>query len=544
MPRVADLSVGEQDLDGRGEETCPPRPIGRLAQGAPDRRVRSRRVPLRESQQRPPRLRLQAEPARVPVRLFGLPELATQTLNLALEVARLGRGCLVHGLFEPSACALRLLQRVRPGALEAHQLRTVNQAAAGERQKVRLPLAPVGQCSRPLPGAAELVDLLARQDHAAVDDAGDDRRERFGRDRHHRLVQQAEPLPNAAVSDEDVALDVNGERKQVGIGEALADFGCRGGRGGCALPVAFRLVLEDDRHQHVPLLDALNLLPLEQPLCPAEPAGGRPHLSPQRELRADPKRATHCTPCLPGFGIGLAGPLQEPHPFVLAAEHVGGRCEQLEISGPQRRSLVGARQRLVRRRPGRARVRLAAPFELVADAGAAQGPANRNTRVRNRYPTSKRARRSGSSSKTSTRSTAAPLGPSRQSRTHDSTASASPSKTASRVPSARLRAQPATPRVAAARASAYRNPTPCTRPCTTTRRRSIAGGYETRATRAVATDQTAGTASCDQTVASSAGGGQAGSRVDVLATTQTSANEWPTTTASLRSNSPSADRKS
>src|SRR5207248_7826851 len=56
----------------------------------------------------------------------------------------------------------------------------------------------------------------------------------------------------------------------------------------------------------------------------------------------------------------------------------------------------------------------------------------------------------------------------------------------------------------------------------------------------IATDQTAGTASCDQTVASSAGGGHAGSRVDVLATTQTSANAWPTTTASLRSNSPSA----
>ncbi len=35
---------------------------------------------------------------------------------------------------------------------------------------------------------------------------------------------------------------------------------------------------------------------------------------------------------------------------------------------------------------------------------------------------------------------------------------------------------------------------------------------------------TAGTASCDQTVPSSAAGGHAGARVDVLATTQTSEN--------------------
>jgi hypothetical protein len=54
------------------------------------------------------------------------------------------------------------------------------------------------------------------------------------------------------------------------------------------------------------------------------------------------------------------------------------------------------------------------------------------------------------------------------------------------------------------------------------------------------TDRATGTASRDQTVAASSGAGHAGSRVDVLATTHTSVNAWPTTTASRRSKSPSA----
>jgi hypothetical protein len=35
-------------------------------------------------------------------------------------------------------------------------------------------------------------------------------------------------------------------------------------------------------------------------------------------------------------------PLENPHPFVLASEHVRGGCEQLEILGRQRRELIGA----------------------------------------------------------------------------------------------------------------------------------------------------------------------------------------------------------
>src|SRR5260370_23434994 len=50
--------------------------------------------------------------------------------------------------------------------------------------------------------------------------------------------------------------------------------------------------------------------------------------------------------------------------------------------------------------------------------------------------------------------------------------------------------------------------------------------------------QTVGTASCDQTVPSSAGAGQARSRLEGLATTQTPAEAGPTPTAHLPANPP------
>ena len=152
-------------------------------------------------------------------------------MNLASEIAGLGRSPLVHRLFAAPAGAFGLLQCVRPCPTQLHQLGAMDEAAARERQEVGLALTPARQRRRPLACAAKLVDLFAREDHSAVDDPGDHRRERLGRDRHHRLVEQAEPLPDAAGPDEDVALNVNRERKQVRVAEALADLGGRSSGG-------------------------------------------------------------------------------------------------------------------------------------------------------------------------------------------------------------------------------------------------------------------------------------------------------------------------
>ena len=148
------------------------------------------------------------------------------------------------------------------------------QAASREGDQVGLALAPVGQGGGPLLGAANLVGVLASQDHAAIDDPGGDRGELAGGDRHHRLVEQRQTLLEAPEPDQDVALLVGGEGEQVRVAEALADRRrlCRGCGG--RLEVAARLLLEDDREQQVAALNAVAPLVVEQPLGAAEPAAG------------------------------------------------------------------------------------------------------------------------------------------------------------------------------------------------------------------------------------------------------------------------------
>ena len=84
-----------------------------------------------------------------------------------------------------------------------------------------------------------------------------------------------------------------------------------------------------------------------------------------------------------------------------------------------------------------------------------------------------RTRPSAGSEISSTDDTSACPGPRRTNSTIAATASAGPSNTASAVPSAQLRAHPATPRRAASRRTESRKKTPCTRPCARTRMRSI-----------------------------------------------------------------------
>ena len=72
----------------------------------------------------------------------------------------------------------------------------------------------------------------------------------------------------------------------------------------------------------------------------------------------------------PVSGESVIGPLHDPHPLVLTAQHVDRDREQLEILRSQRLDLVGTRKRLVGRRPRRPTVGLAASFEVVAGSGS------------------------------------------------------------------------------------------------------------------------------------------------------------------------------
>src|SRR4029077_13049844 len=126
----------------------------------------------------------------------------------------------------------------------------------------------------PLACPAQLVDVLAGEDHAAVDDSGRDRSDSASGDCDHGLVEQREPCTDVPVADENVALHVQRQREQVAVAVTLADLR-RGSRGcGGASIVALGVAWEDARPQQVAPLDALALA-FEKAVGAAKPAGRR-----------------------------------------------------------------------------------------------------------------------------------------------------------------------------------------------------------------------------------------------------------------------------
>ena len=148
-----------------------------------------------------------------------------------------------------------------------------------------------------------------------------------------------------------------------------------------------------------------------------------------------------------------------------AARAGGGARRGRRGPGRLRRPLVQppARVRRMDRR-GQARRHPRAPRRRGRSSGSARPPASAR-RSRSAPPGSPTAR--------STRSTSAPRGPCRAQSTIEDTASGLPSKTASTAPSERLQTQPVTPSREARRRVESRKKTPWTRPCTTTRLRTV-----------------------------------------------------------------------
>ena len=338
------VAYRQHDLDVRGQQTGSAQPVAGLSVGATNRRCGRVGIPLGEPQEREPGLWLHAELAPRSKCLSRRPELAAKAVNLAAQIARPSRRRTVHRLLEAPASAPRLLERVEPVAVQAHQLGAVDEAPAGERPEIGLSFAPARQRRRPLLRAAQLVDVLAREDDAAVDDAAGDRRNLAHRDGNHRLIQQSKAFAQLAVPHEEFPLHMCGERREICVSEAMADLHCSCSRGDRAFEVAAGLVLERHRDQHVPLLGALAPFAFDQPLCAAEPPGGRPDLTAEHEVRADPEGTTRRTQRVTAAGMPLVGPLEDLHPFVLVAEHVRGRRQKLEILGRERRRLSGAHQ--------------------------------------------------------------------------------------------------------------------------------------------------------------------------------------------------------
>ena len=171
-------------------------PTSRRARGGARFSAASPR-PCASAEQGEPRLRLPAEPARLAVRGLRLAQLAAEAVELAAPVGRLRRRTPVEAVGEPRGGAPRLRERVVPRALELEDLRAVDETPARERDEVGLLAAPAREHPGPLPRAAHLEHVLAREDDGAVDHPGRDRREARPGDDHHRLVRSLKPSTTA-----------------------------------------------------------------------------------------------------------------------------------------------------------------------------------------------------------------------------------------------------------------------------------------------------------------------------------------------------------
>ena len=148
----------------------------------------------------------------------------------------------------------------------------MGQTATGEGNEVGLALAPVRERGRPLLCTANLVGVLAGEDHAAVGDPADDRRELAGGDRDHRFVQQPQTLLEASEADQDVAALVGSKREQIRVAVPPADRRSLAGGRGSRLEVAARLLFEDRRKQKIAAFDTVSSALLEQAVGSSRPS--------------------------------------------------------------------------------------------------------------------------------------------------------------------------------------------------------------------------------------------------------------------------------
>jgi hypothetical protein len=235
------------------------------------------------------------------------------------------------------------------------------------------------------------VGIVAREDHAAVDDPGNDRGQLARGHGDHRFVQEPESLVVAPELDQDVALLVGGECEQVGVAEALPDRGGVGGGGGSRLPVAAGLLLERGRQQEVAALDAVAPVALEQPPGAPHPAARAADLPVACEGHADPERAAQGGELLARLQVSAMRALEQLAVLGFAAEHVRGGGEQLEVLRAQRIPLVRGQERLMCVRPGLRRRCFTTALELrpgIHQARLSLGLAQLSPRTSRRYSSS------------------------------------------------------------------------------------------------------------------------------------------------------------
>ncbi len=188
QPEPARIAAGDGDT-----AACP-------ARGS-DRGERRFDLAAAQSQQRVSRFRVDAVTHRLAVAAVGRFELAEQPMQFALLVMRPSdRRFRLAG--QPVACPLGLPHRAPPVAAHLQYLGPVDQALAAKRHQIGLRPAPRVERPRPLARPLGIEDALTGQDHGAVDDAAEDRRNVVAGHRNHRFIQARDTLPGSARGDQ------------------------------------------------------------------------------------------------------------------------------------------------------------------------------------------------------------------------------------------------------------------------------------------------------------------------------------------------------
>ena len=219
--------------------------------------------------------------------VLGLGELAAEPVHLGLLVERHPDR---RSASKPLARPIRLVRRLPPRAVKQHDLGSMHQALAPVRHQAGLRLAPTGQRRRPLPGPAHVEDLLARLDHRAIDEPGEDRRHLAGRHRDHHLIEQGHPIRRFSHADQSPALAHPAVNRQVLVAEADADTRRPLERGMGSRWILVKGLNRDGQEQ-IPPLHTVVVHLVEQPLGSGEPSAAPCHLAPQQKSLGEPARA-------------------------------------------------------------------------------------------------------------------------------------------------------------------------------------------------------------------------------------------------------------
>ena len=256
-----------------------------------DRRPRGLDVTLRQSKQRKAGLRAASPLVGLSVRLLRLRELTAQPVELGGSGERHPDGRLTRRPGEPLARPLGFVHGVLPLAVELHELGAVHEALTAVRDQLGLRREPVAQGRRPLLRAAQIEDLLAGLDHAAVDRSREDRRDLARDDGHHHLVELRDAFRDLPERDAGLPPAVPRQRDQVRVAEPFADLGRLLEARIRARHVAFGKALHRGWQEQIPALNAVVSAVVEESGGPGQPAAAPGHLATVHQAERQPQRA-------------------------------------------------------------------------------------------------------------------------------------------------------------------------------------------------------------------------------------------------------------